>query len=64
MTEQTCSICRGPLAIGSELERGWLHGNNAQPVTDGRCCEACDQTVVIPTRIKMIIEARKNHGNV
>ena len=45
-----CSIC------GVEY-RG--HGNNADPINDGRCCDKCDHTVVIPTRIAMIYRARK-----
>ncbi len=51
-TEQICSICKGPLEQ--------KYGNNAQPINDGRCCNFCDNTVVIPTRIKMILESRKN----
>lgn len=62
MDEEKCSICNGPLAIGSELENGWLHGNNAQPVNDGRCCETCNQTVVLPTRIRMMLD-QKNESN-
>ena len=27
-------------------------GHNAEPVKDGRCCDMCNQTVVIPRRIK------------
>ena len=37
-----CSIC------GEQYEGC---GNNAQPVNDGRCCDMCDMTVVIPRRI-------------
>ena len=29
----------------------WTQGNNAQPVADGRCCDACDCFVVIPFRM-------------
>lgn len=29
----------------------WTQGNNAQPVADGRCCDACDCMVVIPYRM-------------
>lgn len=39
----TCSICQGQY-VG--------HGNNAQPVNDGRCCGECNTTVVVPARIK------------
>jgi len=28
------------------------HGHNARPVADGRCCDVCQDTKVIPTRIK------------
>lgn len=38
-----CSICRQPY-------QGF--GNNAQPVNDGRCCDRCNQGVVIPHRLK------------
>ena len=40
--EKTCSICR-------EKYTGW--GNNAWPVTDGRCCDACNRDYVIPARL-------------
>lgn len=41
---KVCSIC------GREYI-GW--GNNAQPVNDGRCCDSCNNTYVIPTRLGM-----------
>jgi hypothetical protein len=41
-TENTCSIC-GASYIG--------FGHNAAPITNGRCCDICNDTVVIPTRI-------------
>ena len=38
-----CSICK----------TGYTgFGNNAQPVNDGRCCDECNQTVVIPRRMR------------
>lgn len=36
-----CAICK-------EVEVGY--GNNAQPVADGRCCDDCNDFVVIPVR--------------
>lgn len=33
----------------------WTEGNNAQPVADGRCCDACDCMVVIPYRMGELI---------
>ena len=47
-----CSICKGEIGVTSF---GWDQGNNAEPVNDGRCCDTCDATVVIPKRIGMIL---------
>jgi len=43
-----CSICNKEIAV---KEGGWDSGNNAQPVNDGRCCDECNATVVIPARL-------------
>ena len=44
MTERfTCSICKKEFTGGS---------NNAQPVNPGRCCDDCNQRLVIPARIQ------------
>jgi hypothetical protein len=40
---QQCSIC------GQNYEG---YGNNAQPVNDGRCCDKCNVTIVVPRRIQ------------
>lgn len=33
------------------------YGNNPNPISvSGRCCDICDENVVIPTRIKSIIQ--------
>lgn len=37
-----CCICHKPI-------KGY--GNNALPVKKGRCCEECNQMVVIPERV-------------
>ena len=50
----TCCIC------GKECENEW--GNNPYPFvkTEGaRCCNACDNSYVIPMRIREMIAARK-----
>jgi hypothetical protein len=44
-----CSICQGEI----ENKNGWDKGNNAQPVNDGRCCDVCNTTVVIPARFNL-----------
>lgn len=43
---KVCSIC-------GEKYEGF--GNNAQPVNKGRCCDKCNSTVVVPTRIAQSI---------
>jgi hypothetical protein len=48
-------ICGEP--IYEELS-GWTEGHNAEPITDGRCCETCNQTKVIPVRI-LFIQSRE-----
>ena len=44
--QYTCSIC------GGQYE-GW--GNNAKPVNNGRCCDACNWEHVIPARLEPVI---------
>jgi len=33
-------------------------GNNAEPVTHGRCCNECNDRFVIPARIRAMRETR------
>lgn len=42
----TCSIC-------NKTYTGY--GNNAQPVNDGRCCDECNDTVVLKARIESLL---------
>ena len=51
-----CSICGKEIPIETS---GWSEGNNAQPINNGRCCRECNNTKVIPERIKRM----KNRGN-
>lgn len=48
-TRISCSIC------GYKIEphplSGWAEGHNADPVNSGRCCDNCNETVVVPKRI-------------
>jgi len=37
-----CSIC------GRDAGK---YGNNARPVKNGRCCDLCNATIVIPARL-------------
>jgi len=60
-----CCIC------GDEIQpkgpKGtWTSGNNAMPVKKGRCCDNCDERIVIPERIRRRKEEQKNgtvHNN-
>ena len=47
-----CSICTGPMELWYPGATGY--GHNAQPVNDGRCCNTCNATIVIPLRLLRI----------
>lgn len=47
-----CSICGQ--AMLDEFS------NNAQPVNNGRCCNNCNYTVVIPARIRLANRLKNN----
>ena len=52
-----CSICKGEIEKKLNPFTGnviWDKGNNAQPINDGRCCNVCNETKVIPERLKRI----------
>jgi len=34
------------------------YGHNAEPIAGGRCCGFCNDTAVIPTRMRMAVLAR------
>ena len=38
----------------------WDKGNNAEPVNDGRCCQACNSSVVIPTRLQLMLARKRS----
>ena len=44
-----CSICKNKI--------NGKYGHNAQPINNGTCCDMCNQTKVIPFRIKQMLEA-------
>ena len=55
-----CCICHGLLDVKRTASGriSWDQGENAQPVHDGRCCVACNSTVVIPARFRALTRAR------
>lgn len=38
------------------------HGNNAEPVAKGLCCDTCNMSKVIPARLMMMANARRQDG--
>jgi len=48
-----CCICSNPIEA-EFTESGdayWTDGHNAEPVAEGRCCDKCNDNIVIPTRL-------------
>lgn len=41
-----CSICQ------REVTDEW--GNNPAPICEGRCCDECDLSIVLPARIRRL----------
>lgn len=50
-----CCICNEYI----EPNNGWIYGNNAEPVKDGRCCNKCNSEIVIPERIHQYTQTMK-----
>ena len=58
-----CVICSGPIKPLLHPTTGevvWAEGNNAEPIADGRCCDDCNWTEVIPKRFDDALGA--HHG--
>jgi len=47
-SEKVCSLCSRPYSG---------YGNNSQPLSNGRCCDSCNEDVIV-ARLQNIIEAR------
>ena len=48
-----CDICGGPI-LPNPIS-GWDLGHNAEPVREGRCCDSCNDGIVIPARMAQIL---------
>ena len=48
-----CVICNGQIEHQRSTDGKvyWTEGNNADPVADGRCCNSCNTSEVIPARL-------------
>ena len=57
-----CDLCPRDIDIHRDPDTGkayWNLGHNAYPVSEeGRCCDICNATKVIPARLKAIREER------
>ena len=47
--ELECPICKGRMTYWHPGSKGY--GNNARPLNDGRCCDWCNEYLVIPARL-------------
>jgi hypothetical protein len=54
IAEHKCSICFNAIGIDTN---GWDGGHNAQPINNGRCCEVCNETVVIKARLQKFADS-------
>ena len=52
---QTCVLCRESF-IG--------YGNNPEPLSEGRCCNHCDEAYVIPARIHLATGNKKAYQQI
>jgi len=43
-----CCLCGKPIG----RKGTWTDGNNAMPLMKGRCCDHCNNTIVIPERLR------------
>ena len=51
-----CSICSK--LINPDFN-GWDGGHNALPVNSGKCCGDCNDSVVLPRRLKDFIDSKE-----
>jgi hypothetical protein len=62
--EEKCGTCDGTGIINKEccicsVEYAG-YGNNAAPVAEGRCCNDCNYTVVIPSRVENLLNKKND----
>jgi len=52
----TCAICKGEIEVARCALGAWTEGHNAEPVVEGgRCCGNCNNSVVIPARLRDMV---------
>lgn len=65
MKNLTCSICQKDVEPQRDADGVvyWTQGHNAEPVNNGRCCDDCNYTVVLPARMNGIRRASQEAQN-
>ena len=54
----TCVICQGPVKPRTFFNVTYEGGHSASPLyEEGRCCDTCNASVVIPHRFKILEHA-------
>jgi len=48
-----CIICTD--TINPQPITGWDKGHNAEPIKEGRCCEDCNSSIVVPARFSGLV---------
>lgn len=63
MTNLKCIICKGVIDkhYSSDGTMYWDQGHNAEPIADGRCCDKCNEDIVVPYRMADIFTEHKNY---
>jgi hypothetical protein len=48
LTPNPCSLCEGEIDNHTDADGRvyWSYGHNAYPLSDGRCCDACNNYVI------------------
>lgn len=51
-----CSICKKEIEkhVDENGKVYWEEGHNAEPVVEGRCCDDCNYSVVLPRRLGLV----------
>ena len=59
-----CSICNKEIkgrvvtAADGSQHVPYERGNSAHPINNGRCCDECNHSVVVPARLFNIMQSR------
>ena len=67
MADKTCVICSQPIGVDKLYDeygilRGtWDGGHNAEPISQGKCCEPCNDEIVTPERLRRVF-SRNERG--